>query len=107
MWCGALLAPIRLVFWLRGSSVKIGFLQYFPEFFLKVGFLHKNKDTRAILLKTALARVSCVQNTQIRGETTAKVFEKVDTFWIYHRPVCDTQNIVSTTYKSENLFGYI
>jgi hypothetical protein len=42
-WCGALLAPLRLVFWLRGSSSKIGFLQYFPGFFLKVGFLHKNE----------------------------------------------------------------
>jgi hypothetical protein len=42
-WCGGLLAPLRLVFWLRGSSGKIGFLQYFLGFFLKVGFLHKNK----------------------------------------------------------------
>jgi hypothetical protein len=42
-WCGGLPAPLRLVFWLRGSSGKIGFLQYFPGFFLKVGFLHKNK----------------------------------------------------------------
>jgi hypothetical protein len=42
-WCGALLAPLRLVFWLHGSSGKIGFLQYFLGFFLKVGFLHKNK----------------------------------------------------------------
>jgi hypothetical protein len=30
-----------------------------------------------------LVRVSCIQNTQIRGETTAKVFGKVDTFWTY------------------------
>jgi hypothetical protein len=29
--------------WLRGSSGEIGFLQYFPEFLLKVGFLHKNE----------------------------------------------------------------
>jgi hypothetical protein len=42
-WCGALLAPLRLVFWLRGSSGKIGFSQDFPRFFLKVGFLHKNE----------------------------------------------------------------
>jgi hypothetical protein len=40
-------------------------------------------DTRAILLKTALVHVSCIQNTQIRGETIAKVFEKVDMFWMY------------------------
>jgi hypothetical protein len=42
-WCGGLPAPLCLVFWLRGSSGKIGFLQYFSGFFLKVGFLHKNK----------------------------------------------------------------
>jgi hypothetical protein len=42
-WCGALLAPLRLVLWLHVSSGKIGFLQYFPRFFLKVRFLHKNK----------------------------------------------------------------
>jgi hypothetical protein len=42
-WCGALLVPLRLVLWLRVSSGKIGFLQYFLEFFPKVGFLHKNK----------------------------------------------------------------
>jgi hypothetical protein len=43
----------------------------------------QKQDTRAILLKTALVRVSCIQNTQIRGETIAKVFGKVDTFWTY------------------------
>jgi hypothetical protein len=42
-WCGALLAPLRLIPWLRVSSGKIGFLQYFLGFFLKVGFLQKNK----------------------------------------------------------------
>jgi hypothetical protein len=41
--CEPLVAPLRLVFWLHGSSGKIGFLQYFLGFFLKVGFLHKNK----------------------------------------------------------------
>jgi hypothetical protein len=65
------------------SSGKIGILHYFLGFFLKVGFLQKKQDTRAILLKTALVRVSCIQNTQIRGETTAKGFRKVDTFWMY------------------------
>jgi hypothetical protein len=40
--CEPLVAPLRLVFWLRGSSGKIWFLQYFLGFFLKVGFLHKN-----------------------------------------------------------------
>jgi hypothetical protein len=42
-WCGALLAPLRLILWLRVASSKIGFLQYFLGFFLKFRFLHKNK----------------------------------------------------------------
>jgi hypothetical protein len=42
-WWAWLPAPLRLVFWLRGSSGKIGILQYFLGFFLKVGFLHNNK----------------------------------------------------------------
>jgi hypothetical protein len=42
-WWAWLPAPLCLVFWLCGSSGKIGILQYFLEFFLKVGFLHKNK----------------------------------------------------------------
>jgi hypothetical protein len=41
--CGALEPPLRLVFWLRGSSGEIGFLMIFPEFLLKVGFLHKTR----------------------------------------------------------------
>jgi hypothetical protein len=51
----------------------------FPESWIPA----QKQDTRAILLKTTLARVSCIQNTQIRGETTTKVFVKVDTFWTY------------------------
>jgi hypothetical protein len=47
----------------------------------------QKRDTRAILLKTTLVRVSCIQNTQIREETTAKVFRKVDTFWTYQSPL--------------------
>jgi hypothetical protein len=39
----AWLPVLSLVFWLRGSSGKIGILQYFLGFFLKVRFLHKNK----------------------------------------------------------------
>ena len=42
-WCGAPFTPLRLVFWLWESSGKIGTLQFFPEFFLKVDFLHKNE----------------------------------------------------------------
>jgi hypothetical protein len=41
--CGSLEPPLRLVFWLRGSSGEIGFLLIFPEFLLKVEFLHKNE----------------------------------------------------------------
>jgi hypothetical protein len=41
------------------------------------------------LLKTALVRVSFIQNTQIRGETIAKVFWKVDTFWMYQTPLAE------------------
>jgi hypothetical protein len=66
-----------------GSSGEIGFLPIFPEFFTESWISAQKRDTRAILLKTALVHVSCIQNTQIRGETIAKVFGKVDTFWTY------------------------
>jgi hypothetical protein len=75
-------APLRLVFWLRESSGKIGALRYFPESWISA----QKWDTLAILLKTALVHVSCIQNTQIRGKTTAKGFGKVDTFWTYLLP---------------------
>jgi hypothetical protein len=42
-WWACLSAPLCLIFWLCGSSGKIGISQYFLGFFLKVGFLHKNK----------------------------------------------------------------
>jgi hypothetical protein len=32
-WCEPLMAPLRLIFWLRVSSGKIGILQYFSGFF--------------------------------------------------------------------------
>jgi hypothetical protein len=50
-WCGPLVAPLRLVFWLRESSDKIGALRYFPGFFLKVGFLHKNETSEQFCCK--------------------------------------------------------
>jgi hypothetical protein len=84
-WCGPLVARLRLVFWLRESSGKIGVLRYFWEFFWKLDFCTK-WDTRAILLKTTLVRVSYIQNTQIIGKTTAKGFGKVHTFWTYQPP---------------------
>jgi hypothetical protein len=62
-WCGALLAPLHLVFRLRGSSGKIRFLQYFPGFFPESWISAQKQDTRAILLKIVLVHVSCIQNT--------------------------------------------
>jgi hypothetical protein len=46
----------------------------------------QKQDTRTILLNTALVHVSYIQNTQIRRETIAKGFGKVDTFWTYQLP---------------------
>jgi hypothetical protein len=70
-----LLAP--WVFW--QNRIFAIFFGIFPESRISA----QKRDTRVILLKTALVRVSCIQNTQIRGETIAKVFGKVDTFWTY------------------------
>jgi hypothetical protein len=67
-----LLAP--WVFW--QNRIFVVFSEIFPESWISA----QKRDTRAILLKTALVRVGCIQNTQIRGETTAKMFGKVDTF---------------------------
>jgi hypothetical protein len=68
------------VFW--QNRIFAIFSGIFPESWVSA----QKQDTRAILLKTALVHVSCIQYTQIRGETTAKVFEKVDTFWTYQLP---------------------
>jgi hypothetical protein len=54
----------------------------FPENWISA----QKQDTRAIMLKTALVHVSCIQNTQIREETTSRVFRKVDMFWTYQLP---------------------
>jgi hypothetical protein len=72
-----LLAP--WVFW--QNRIFAVFSGIFPESWISA----QKRDTRAILLKIALVRVSCIQNTQIRGETIAKVFGKVDTFWTYRK----------------------
>ena len=74
----ALLAPS--VFW-ENRAFCIN-SEDFPESWISA----QKRDTRAVLLKTALVRVSCIQNTQIRGKTIAKVFGKVDTFWTYQLP---------------------
>jgi hypothetical protein len=52
----------------------------FSGIFPKSRISAQKRDTGAILLKTGLVRVSCIQNIQIRGETIAKVFRKVDMF---------------------------
>jgi hypothetical protein len=70
-----ILAP--WVFW--QNRIFAVFSRIFPESRISA----QKRDTRAILLKTALVCVSCIQNIQIRGETIAKVFGKVDTFWTY------------------------
>jgi hypothetical protein len=59
------------------------FFAIFSGIFLESWISAQKQDTRAILLKTAWVRVSCIQNTQIRGETIAKMFGKVGTFWTY------------------------
>jgi hypothetical protein len=65
------------VFW--QNRIFAVFFGIFPESRISA----QKQDTRAILLKIVLVYVSCIQNTQIRGETIAKVFGKVDTFWTY------------------------
>jgi hypothetical protein len=70
-----LLAP--WVFW--QNRIFAVFFGIFPESRISA----QKRETRAILLKTALVRVSCIQNTQIREKKIAKVFGKVDTFWTY------------------------
>jgi hypothetical protein len=61
-------------------------------------------DTRAILLKTVSVHVSCIQNTQIRGETIAKVFEKVDTFWTYQWSSINNQQRDLETHINSHIF---
>jgi hypothetical protein len=55
-WWACLLAPLYLVFWLRGSSGKIGILQYFLGFFLKVRFLHKSKTPGDVYTRVCSCR---------------------------------------------------
>ena len=71
------------------------FRQYFSYFeklspwifrsFRELLFLHKN-NTMAVLLKTASIRVSSIQIMQVRVQTRAKVFGKVDTLETYQLP---------------------
>jgi hypothetical protein len=44
----------------------------FSGIFPEIRISAQKQDTKAILLKTALVRVSCIQNTQISGKTTTK-----------------------------------
>jgi hypothetical protein len=61
----------------------------FPESWISA----QKQDTGAILLKIALVYVSCIQNKQIRGETTTKVFRKVDMFWAYHTSIVGSMEV--------------
>ena len=65
--------------WNMTIAIKIGV-------FLESWLFCTKEDTRAILLKTALVRVSCIQIIQVRDQTTTKVFGKVDTSWTYQLP---------------------
>ena len=46
VWCGAPVHPPRSIFWVRGSSRKIGLSVFFLGFFWNFDFLHKNKTSR-------------------------------------------------------------
>jgi hypothetical protein len=69
-----------------GLLVKYDFCSIFRDFSWKLDFCTKTRH-QGNLLKTALVHVSCIRNTQIIGETTTKVFGKVDTFWTYQLPL--------------------
>jgi hypothetical protein len=77
-------SSLLLALWVFWENKKFAvFSGIFPESRISA----QKRDTRAILLKTALVHISCIQNTQIRGETIAKVFGKVDTFCKYQLPL--------------------
>jgi hypothetical protein len=67
----------------------------FPESWISA----QKQDTIAILLKTALVHVSCIQNTQDRGQITTIVFGKVDVFWTYQW----TRHISAEDLKEKNV----
>ena len=70
------------------SSIFNIFQKYVPwsfRSFRELLFLHKN-NTMAILLKTASVRVSSIQIMQVRVQTRAKVFGKVNTTETYQLP---------------------
>jgi hypothetical protein len=47
--------------------------------------------------------VSCIQNTQITGETIAKMFGKVDKFWTYQWVIRNHNSSFSTVDEEENI----
>jgi hypothetical protein len=58
-----------------------------------------------------LVRVSCIQNTQIRGETIAKVFGKVDMFWTYQynqmkKVLTSLQTQIGKTFDTKNAISF-
>jgi hypothetical protein len=71
-WCGPLVAHLRLVFWLRESSSKIGALRYFPGFFLKVGFLHKNETLEQFCWKQRQSMLVVFKTHKLEGKQHQK-----------------------------------
>ena len=84
VWAPRGSSPSRLLApWVFGWNMDFAIFSWnFPKSRISA----QKRDTRAILLKTVSVCVSCIQNTQDRGQTIAKVFGKVDTFWTYQLP---------------------
>ena len=111
-WSGPALALLLLPFWLRDSSVKIMGFPIFLDFSPKVEFLHKNKTPEQFCWKQRQSGLVAFKITQIWGETIAKVFEKVDTFWTYQLPpslanCLSSSNSVPTESDKRNFHEHI
>lgn len=91
--CGSSVGLLLFSFWLRDSSGwKMTFIVLLRDF-PKVRFLHINKTPKQFCWKQRQSVLVSPKNTQDRGETIAKVFVKVDTFWTYHwRQFCSNQS---------------
>ena len=76
---GPLVLILSLVFFIFSKTYLRGFSGHSENFY----FCKKN-NTMAILLKTALVRVSSIQIMQVRVQNKAEVFGKEDTLETYH-----------------------
>jgi hypothetical protein len=110
VWCPCAPSSLHLlapwVFWKNRPFC------IFSGIFLELRLSAQKQDIKAILLKTALVRVSCIQITQIRGKTIAKVFGKVDTFWTYQLPpslafACPQAIQLTTERDKRNFYEHI